>query len=73
MPGKKPKDMSLAEMDVEFKSLSKDLEPIASRRSEIDRERKRRLDKAAMQAHVHAMTQDDKEALYLVLKKELAL
>ncbi len=70
---KQPKDMTLTAMQAEFRTLADEIAEPTARRSEIDTEMKKRINKAAMQAHIEAMTPEDKEALLFALKQDMGL
>lgn len=73
MPQQDPKDMTVAQLDAEFKTLANDLSPITSRRTALDKEKKKRVNRAAQQSYFHRLTTEEKEALYWLLKEDLGL
>ncbi|KKM00470.1 hypothetical protein LCGC14_1804140 [marine sediment metagenome] len=72
-PQPDPKTMTLAQINAEFKQLANELEPIASRRTALDREQKDRIKKGKQSIHFHALSRQDKEDLYYLLKEDLEL
>jgi len=62
------KNMATGALKAEFKQLAGDLSPINSRRSDIDKELKKR-DK--VDRHIKKLDHDEKVALYFYLKEEL--
>ena len=62
--------MSLEELQAEFRDLSRQLDPIANRRSELDREIKRRIRDVAARQRLRALSDDEKAALSEALAGE---
>ena len=63
--------MTTVELQDEFKQLAINLEPDTTRRTDIDRELNKRLVLAASTASINALDQNEKEALFIVLKQDL--
>lgn len=64
-------EMATDELEAEFKSLAVDLQPNTTRRADISRELNTRLVSVAATLSINALDQNEKEALYIVLKEAM--